>query len=172
MNKSRQSLVLSKWFSIDRILFGQHDPKNVLGEDAFKGYITAKGAFLSGLHEIYKKLKYEPNQSFKNLTEMETFGAVQASAAKKRAKKIITTESVANTVRTEVKSAKIVEGATSEQMSSYLIDRKIKSIALDVVMLEQAMATTGHKNALKDFSGKVMLDAYKTFRDALVKYAY
>lgn len=172
MNKSRKSVVLSKWFAVDRILFGKTNPKNVLGEDAYKGYITAKGAFLSGIHEIYRKIGYNPKQTFETLTEMQTFGTTQADAAKVRAKKILTTESVSASIRGEVKAAKLSEGVTSSQMAAYLIDRKIKSVSLDVVMLESAIAATGNKKSLTDFSGKIMLDAYKIYRDALVKYAY
>jgi len=173
MNKKRQSLVLSRWFTVDHILFGNNDPKSFLGEDAYNNYITAKGAFLSGLHDIYMKLGYDPKTvSFKNLDEMKAYGEGVAKRAKKRAKNIITTESVASAVRNEVKSSKLTEGITSEQMQEYLIDKKIKSIALDVVMLESALAQTGNKNSLKDFSGKVLLSSYKIFRDSVLKYAY
>ena len=172
MSKRRQSIVLSRWFTVDRVLFGKNNPKDVLGEDAFQGYITAKAAFLSGLNEIYRKLHYDPKQNFKNLSEMKSFGILQADNAKSRAKKIIVTDSVASNIRSEIKNISLAEGVTSEQMQSYMIDKKIKAIAFDVVMLESVMASTGNKNSLKDFSGKVMLSAYKTFRDSLLKYAY
>ncbi len=179
MNKKiRQAEVLSKWFAVDRILFGNINPKTVMSENEFENYVTAKGAFLSGLHEIYsKKLKYNPSfqknyRMPKNLSEMKAYGYAQAEFAKERARKLLTTSSVSLSIRNEIKNRELSEGAMTEEMKSYIIDKKLKSTALDIVMLEVALAESGRKNLLKDFSGKVMIDAYKTFRDALIKYAY
>ena len=56
MSKTTQAMNLSHWFAIDRILFGNNNPKTVMNEGEYKGYVTAKGAALSNLYDIFKKL--------------------------------------------------------------------------------------------------------------------
>lgn len=170
MSKNRQSMVLSNWFTIDRILFGKQSPKDVLGEQDFSGYITAKGAFLETVHTIYKKVGFDSKKSFKNLSEMAVYANEVSEQAKKRARKIVQTEAVAVAIRSEISSAKLTEGLTMEQSANFVVNRKLKAIALDVAILESAIKQTG-KKSLRDFSGKVALDAYRTLRDSLVKYA-
>lgn len=171
-NKSTQSLVLSKWFSIDSALFGKVDPKSVLSESDYCGYITAKGALLSCLYEIYVKTGYKPNVSFRTLSEMKSHGVKFGNKCNSRAKKLITEAYVAKQVRNEIKNTKLSEGFTSKDLAAQLIDQKIKNITLDVVMLEDALNATGNKHKLREWGGKVLLDAYKTLRDALIKYTY
>ena len=172
MNKSAHTLVLSKWFSIDRALFGNNSPKSVMSESDFHGYITAKGAMLSCIYEIYNKLGFKPNVTFANLTQLREFGLDLGLLANKRAKEIMITENVSKKISKEIRSAALTENFNSADAQSFLVDQKIKNISLDVLMLEDALKFTGKKNKLNEWGGNVLLDAYKTLRTALVKYAY
>ena len=101
---------------------------------------------------------------------MAVYATEVSEQAKKRARKIVQTEAVAGAIRSEISSAKLTEGLTMEQSANFVVNRKLKAIALDVAILESAIKQTG-KKSLRDFSGKVALDAYRTLRDSLVKYA-
>jgi len=172
MSKTTQSMNLSHWFSIDRILFGKTNPKSVLTDSEFKCYVTAKGAALSNLYEMFRVIGYTPNEKFETVEEMRKFAFKQSDDAKVRAKKILTTESVASEIRKEISQAEISEGVTSEDVAKIIVDHKVKTVALDLVMVESALEATGNKGKLSTWTGNVMLDSYKTLRDALVKYAY
>ena len=172
MSKSTQALNLSHWFTIDKILFGKTNPKDVLSESDYKGYVTAKGAALSNLFDMFKKMGVKSTAKFGTLQEMQSFSDKVAKASKVRAKKIITTEAVAKQIRDEIKKATISEGVSTEDVAKVIVDHEIKTIALDLVMFESALASTNNKKSLSDWRGKIMVDAYRTLRDALVKYAY
>ena len=124
------------------------------------------------IYEIYNKLGFKPNVTFANLTQLREFGLDLGSFANKRAKEIMITENVSKKISKEIRSAALTENFNSADAQSFLVDQKIKNISLDVLMLEDALKFTGKKNKLNEWGGNVLLDAYKTLRTALVKYAY
>jgi len=166
MSKSTKSEVLKHWFGIDSILLGG-TPKEKLQESNFDKYLSTKGALLSNLYEMYQKIGYEPNSSYTTVKEMSDAAIELAIASKIRAKEILENASVGNIVRSEIKEMGDVEGLSGEQVARYVILKRRNAIALDSMLLENALSDGG-KKSLVDWKGKVLVDAHKTLRDDLI----
>ena len=171
MSKNRQSYTLSHWYAIDEVLFGDKNPKTALSEQDYNQYIIVKGSLLSTVHELYKKLNFDKKLRFKNLEEMVKFGINNAKTAKSRATAILLSKTVSEEIRDEIKGTKLNEGVTVENYATYLVGKKRKEISLDTLMLESVLLKTGNKKRIMDMSGKISLDAYKIFRDSIIKYS-
>jgi len=166
MSKSMKSEVLKHWFGIDAILFGQRAPDN-LSEDVLGQYLTTKGALLSNIFEIYKKISFDPETKFKNVAEMVKESHKLAESSKKRAKDLLVSESVTKLVKDEIKEIGSVEGLSERQVARYVILRRRNAVAIDSMMLEMAV-TDEQKKLLNDWRGKVLVDAHKSLRDNLI----
>lgn len=171
MRKKTQAINITNWYAIDSILFENRPLNDVLTEEEHKNYLVAKGAALSNLFEIYVKLDYVPSYKFSNLKEMEEFGRKRGKLAKERAAELLTTDGISEEVREEIEKTELSEGVSKEDYARYLVSKKLKSTALDIVMIESALATSKNKTKLTDYKGQILTDAYKVFRDALLKYS-
>jgi len=170
MSKSTQAMNLSKWFGIDRILFGARTPKEALGEGEFQKYNIAKGAILSNLFEIFHAVGYEPDLQLKTTHEMAKFACQSAELSLGQARDVLTHEDVSADLNVEITAVcEKVEGVDKVAVVSEMVDRNIKSTALDLYLMEDAIENCDGE-LLKDSSGKIMIAAYKKLREALINY--
>jgi len=171
MSKSTQAMNLSKWFGIDKILFGKRSPKEALGEGEFQKYNIAKGALLSNLFEIFKILDYNPELELKTTREMADFACQSAELALGHARNVLTHEDVSKKISSEINSLceKADEKTNTRVIAEELIDRNIKATALDVYLMEDAIEKSDI-SVLKNSEGKIMVAAYKKLRDAMINY--
>jgi hypothetical protein len=130
-------------------------------------YLTTKGAFLSNLFEIYRKIGYKPNKEYSNVSEMITLAENTAKASKARANEILRSSSVSKIVRREIKEMGATESLSDAQVAQYVVKKRRNAVALDSMMLEAALSPRS-KKVLKDWEGKVLLDAHKILRDSLL----
>ena len=170
MSKTAQTMNLSKWFGIDRVLFGERSPKEALGESGYPAYVIAKGALLSNLFEIYTALGYNPELELASTRQMVEFASQGAELALGHARNVLTHEDVSKQLNSEIES--VVEGVDDlrkEAISEELVDRNIKATALDIYLMEDAIEN-GDTSKLSGSDGKIMVSAFKKLRDALISY--
>lgn len=169
INKSRQAAVIEHWFGIDKLLFGKN-AKNVLKGEDYDNYLSSKGALLSNLYEIYMKLGYESPHRFRNQKELFLESVSLANKASKKAKKILMQEGVSKLLRKEIESIGRKEGLTEQQVAKYIVTKRRHAVALDEMLLGRPLKE-GDTSNLKDWKGKVLIDAHKVLRDSLIEIA-
>lgn len=169
MSKTRKTSILEHWFGIDKILFGENAKNSLSGED-YDRYCTTKGALLSNLHEIYKKMDYDPETTYQNVGEMAKASIATADTAMSKAKKIIQTESVSKIVKQEIQEAGNLEGLSEQEVARYVVLKRRNAVAMDAMLMGAPSLSEG-KDSLEDWQGKVLVDAHKTLRDALIDFS-
>jgi len=162
-----KSEVLKHWFGIDSILFGQKATDS-LSEEGISKYLSTKGALLSNLFEIYKKIDIETETKFDTVADMVKESIELAGVSKKRARELLESESVTKMVRDEIKDIGSVESLTERQVARYVILKRRNAVAIDSMVLESAL-TEEQMKLLNDWQGKVLIDAHKTLRDNLIE---
>jgi len=168
MNESLKREVVKKWFGIDRVLFGDKDPKDVLSAEDRSKYLTTKGSLLANLAEMYHIMDFQ-TESVNYKSEREFFDAcvTEADEAIKRSKTLLTNESVLKMVREEVKEVGELEQLTEEQVARYVVLKRKHATAIDS-MLHEKFITKENRKKLSDWKGKVIVEAYKHLRNALI----
>ena len=166
MEKPTKTAVLQHWFGIDQVLFGAPASKH-LSDDAFDQYLSTKGALLSNLFEVYKKIDFTTDVKFASVLEMAKSGNQLGADAKKRALQLLENTSVTQLVKQEIKEIGDIEGLSEEQVARYVITKRRNAIAMDSMMLETNL-TNENREGLADWQGKVLVDAHKTLRDSLI----
>lgn len=161
-----KSEVIKHWFGIDTILFGQ-PATSALSEDVLPQYLSTKGALLSNLFEIYKKINLNSDKKFKTVSEMVKESQELADSSKKRAKEILINESITKLVKEEIKDIGSVEGLDESQVARYVVLRRRNAVAIDSMLLELSL-DEDQKKSLTDWQGKILVDAHKTLRDSLI----
>lgn len=171
MANSRMAYNLSNFYGIDRILFGDSNPKDLLKEGEFNNYQTAKGAFLSNAYDIYTKLGFTPERSFKSPKKLVEYGVVRADKSLERAKKIVSTSSVTKMLKEEFKQiAGNKKTSSARKVANILVLENIQKVAIDSMIMENAIKN-GCPVCIQKWETKILFDAHKTLRDALIKYA-
>jgi hypothetical protein len=166
MNKQRQTAILENWFGIDKIIFGGNS-KNVLDEETYTRYCTTKGAFLSNLFEIYSRVGYTPNKSYRNVNEMANNSIALATNAIQKAKQILQTEGVNKIIREEIRETSHLENLSESEIARYVVTKRRNAVAIDALTMSSALSE--NKDAMNDWHSKVLVDAHKTLRDSLIE---
>lgn len=166
-----KSFVLEHWFGVDKILFGKSDPKKLLGETEYIKYISTKSAFLSNLFEIYMKLEFNPGRTYGNVNEMKEFAKHSASLAMLETKQLFDSEEVMTEIKNDISDTAKIEGLTEAEVSSHVIGKNYKTIALDCLTVGKALEEACTV-CLNDWDGKIKLQAHKGLRDKLVEFLF
>ncbi|MCK5018595.1 MAG: hypothetical protein KAS32_16160 [Candidatus Peribacteraceae bacterium] len=171
MANGTKTTVLKHWYGMDEILFGKTS-KEALSGEVFEQYLSTKAAFLSNLFEIYKKVGFAPEGiNFETIAELEEAGNEAGKDAKSRAKSLLENGSVTKMVREEIKNLGSSEGLTESQVAKYVIAKRRNAIAIDSMTMESVLSKM-NKAELKDWKGKVLVDAHKTLRDSMLEIAF
>ena len=167
MNNGRKTAILEAWYAIDYALLNGRVGSR-LDEEMEKNYVTAKGAFLSNLYEIYAKIDYDPILEFSSVEGMVNHARGVATISKERAKAIMESSSASSIIREEMAEFQEQEGMDNEYVANFVIQKRYNAVVLDSLMLESVIASSGGKSALNDWTGKVLVDANKTLIDMLI----
>jgi hypothetical protein len=171
MANSRMAYNLSNFYGIDRILFGDSNPKDLLKEGEFSNYQTAKGAFLSNAYDIYTKLGFDPQRGFKSPKKLVEYGIIRADKSLERAKKIVSTSSVTKMLKEEYRQMTGGKKTSrARKVANSLVLENIQKVAIDSMIMESAIKN-GCPVCIQKWETKILFDAHKTLRDALIKYA-
>jgi len=170
MDKNVKTEVLKHWFGIDAVLFGKPAREAIEEQEDLNKFLTAKGAFLSNLFEIYKKVNFSSDIKFKNVAEMAVSANESAKKAKARAKDLLEKASVLKMVKEEIKEMGNVEDLEEDLVARYVVMKRRNAVALDSMMFESVLSKE-NKKQLDDWKGKVLIDASKSLRDSLIDMA-
>ena len=170
MNKGMKTETLRHWFGIDSILFGKPASKVIKEKEDFDKYLTAKGAFLSNLFEIYKKVNFDSDLSFNTVSEMKESAQELAKIAKSRATKLLEKKPILNMVREEITEIGNSENLDENLVTRYVVQKRRNAVALDSMIFESIL-TKNRKRLLEDWKGKILLNASKTLRDSMIDLA-
>jgi hypothetical protein len=162
MSKPLQSQIIKNYMAIDRILFGDHNPTKALGENDAKKYTLTKGAFLSNLYEIYKKMGYLPADTAPTAKDLAKEANILAESAMNRAKKISLKEEFRNSIRKEVE-------LNENLHENYIVLKEMKKIAIDALLFEEAMKK-GCVKCLADMQGEMLMHAHRYYKDKMMSY--
>jgi hypothetical protein len=166
MSKNTKADVLKHWFGIDHVLFGGPAKKFLVAENLDQ-YLTTKGALLSNLFEIYKKVGFEGTGNFKTVAEMAAAGVTTAKKSNSRAKRLLENASVKNLLKAEIKEFGAGAQLTESQVAKFVVRKRFAATAIDSMILESVL-TKVRREGLTDWQGKVLVNAHKTMRDALI----
>lgn len=130
-------------------------------------YLTTKGAFLSNLFEIYKKINFDSDLKFKTVSEMRESAQGLAKMARSRAKGLLEKKSVLNMVKEEITEIGNSEDLDEGLVARYVVQKRRNAVALDSMIFESILTKEG-KKLLEDWKGKVLLNASRTLRDSMI----
>lgn len=166
MNKGTKTAVLKHWFGIDQILFGG-PARKFLTNESLDQYLTTKGALLSNLFEIYKRVGFEGKDKHKTVAEMANAGIIIAKKSTSRAKTLFENATVRKMLKAEVKEFSGSVNLAEKQVAGFVVKKRFAATAIDSMILESVLSKTAKDN-LVDWQGKVLVNAHKTMRDALI----
>ena len=167
MNKSIKTSILRHWFGVDRILLGGPSSAK-LSEEAREKYITSKGAMLSNLYEIYRKINFSTGETYSTKKELVEASIEKATKCILKSKQVLVNESVSKMVKEEIAKMGSVEGLNEEQVAKYVVSKRHCAIALDGMLFEFEDLNKTQKDALSSWDGKTIVEAHKTMRDNLI----
>lgn len=159
--------VLENWYGIDKLLFGDKDPKDILKEEKYSEYLSTKSALLSNLFEIYLQIKYSPTRKFVDISEMQEYASHKSFIAKKNAKDLIESDEISDLIKKEIAGISKIEGLSESEVVEHVVSKNYKAVAIDCLTLSEALEN-GCSKCINNWDGKIKLDAHKVLRDKLV----
>lgn len=169
--KTRQIAVLELWFAVDKILFGKSVRTAIADNELYENYLAMKGALLSNLYEIYKKIDFVPERkNYKCVKEIIDASSETVNNVLSETKEFMKADDISKTVRDEIKEASHLEGWNEEEIARYIITKRRGAIAIDKITCEVAI-TKDKKKLLTDWEGKILVDAHKGLRNSLIEIA-
>jgi len=170
MNKLSKKVMIEGWFSVDYILF-DNDAKEVLNESVFDSYVSAKGAMLSNLRDIYKFLDYEPKSKivYKNVSELFDYIGDKVDETREDVLDLMKTESSIACIKQEITEMRIDEKDIAEaNITRDVVEKRYRCSVVDAILLNDAMSSVEDKHVFESFDFKILIDAHKLLRDSLI----
>lgn len=164
--QQRQIALLENMLAIDAILFPGTTPKKKLSESEYKHYSKVKNATLLNLYEIYKNLDYVSENNFDgDIKLMETFSYKLGKTVLENTIEMVKSD---DEILTSINES--VSSVPEKENQAKVVIETVLSIALDNLMLQEAF-NSGNIEQLDTMEGELLLNAYKSFRNDLLKFA-
>jgi hypothetical protein len=157
--KNRKAAILENWIGLDRILFRQSRPNDVLNKTELKEYRNLKSMFLLNLFEIYSTTGHVIKNSHNSIKTLEEYSITKADLKFQESANMIKTESAE-----EALSEIIKEGMTELEISNIVLETVLTN-AIDAFVFE-GVELVGINN---DDAGKLMIEAHRSCRNDLIK---
>ena len=173
LNKQTKYRVMECFKAVDSILLSK--PLNECGkisQDLKEDYLNTKGAMFSMVIDAYKMTNVTPKTVYENVSakQIKVLSENSANIAKTNSKKLITSERGLRAVRTEVSqilSSKKVKNINS--LINSVVEEKAMEMALDDLLMARALRESVDPSAMATKNGRLVEDAYKYLRSALVE---
>jgi hypothetical protein len=101
---------------------------------------------------------------------MKAFSLSEASIALDKARLFLMSEHISESVKLEIEDIAKKERKQVNEVAGAFVDRKIKTTALDMFLVEDAIDHSVCKECLSDMKARILLDAHRTLRDSLIRY--
>jgi len=181
--KETKIRILEGFYAVDYILFGKPFKSVKLTEDSgcnlcnqvlAEEYISAKGALLGTIIEMYKLIDHNPPQLTEQVNGkvINKMACESAKIARKNASVLIKTQKgkdfVKNKLVESITENKNVNIQTEVQKQ---IREKAYSLALDNLLISRAVSESKNLKEMDSWMGRIVEDAYKILRDSLIETA-
>jgi hypothetical protein len=176
LTKESKIRVLENFQAIDYALFGKPVGKTETCCPFFvEEYISAKGALLSVMVEMYKLIEHRPKVLKEvNQSKLKTMAKVSASIARENCKLLVSSADGRKDVKkalreslSKVKTNKI----NIDEMVQTEIKRKAYGLAIDNLLIGRVVNESKKFKKMDTWNGRILEDAYKVLRDNLVETA-
>ena len=161
--KKRKTAILENWIGLDRILFRNNRPKDMLDKKKLKEYREMKSMFLLNLFEIYTSVGYLTKNSHGSIKSLEEYAVTKADLKFQESANLIKTEKA----QKELGSI-INENMTNAEISNLVIETVLRN-AIDAYVFESINTELVGMN--KDEAGRLMIEAHRSCRDDIVRLA-
>jgi hypothetical protein len=181
--KETKIRVLESFYAIDYILFGKQFKSIKLNENSgcslcnqvlAEEYLSAKGALLGTVTEMYKLIKHNPPRLNEQINGklLNKMAYKSAKIARKNASVLIKTSKGRNSVKN-----RLVETITENTKIN--IDKEVQkhirekaySLAIDNLLISRVITESKKYKEMNSWMGRIIEDAYKILRDSLIESA-
>lgn len=177
MLKKSKIRILENFYGIDYVLLGKKIQETKVCCPFFvEEYLSTKGALVSSLVEMYKIIEHSPKGNSKVISEAELIKNAKNSAkvARENAKIELGSENIKNNLKKNIRESLSNTKDKKNNLDENIhreIRRKAFSLALDSMLVKRVLGESKSLKNLNEWEGKVVKEAYKTLRDALVESA-
>lgn len=177
MLKESKVRLLENFYGLDYVSFGKPVKEVKVCCPFFREeYISAKGALLSVVIEMYKLIGHKPAPltegfSFKDLVKN---ASKSAKVARENAKALVTSKAGVADIKQSLRESIQVTGKKKVNVNNMVnehIRRKALALAVDSILLARVLKEAPDFKKLKTWEGKILEESYKTLRDNFVESA-
>lgn len=177
LSKESKLRILENFQAIDYAIFGKPVGKtNTCCPFFVEEYVSAKGALLSVMIEMYKLIDHKPKvlKEAVSSDKLRKMAKKSASIARENCKTLVSSENGRKDVKkslreslSKVKTKKI----NIDEMVQNEIKRKAYGLAIDNLLIGRAVTESKSYKKMNTWNGRILEDAYKVLRDNLVESA-
>ena len=175
LSKESKMRVMENFYSLDHVFFGKPVTKvesccPALVED----YLASKGALMSVMIEMFNLIEHTPQVIDEKIETVDIIKQSKDNAkiARENSEKLVQSKmgkaDVTDTVSGILKEHKV------EDVDGLVLDtirEKAFNLAVDNLLIARTLQESNNVEALDDFEGKILEDAYKTLREDIVESA-
>lgn len=178
VSKESKLRILENFYALDYALLGENIKNVKVCCPVFiEEYMTAKGALMSLVHEIYKAVNHTPPVIKEKATpEYIMECAVHTGqVARQNAASILKTEDCKAEIAEALRESVAVSNENKSDLQTVLaenIRKRALTFAIDNMLLGRAVSeSTNFEQLAESWGGKVLEDSYVVLRDNLVESA-
>lgn len=175
LNKQSKYRIMECFQAVDNILLGKSLKEcSKVSESLKEDYLNTKGAMFTMVIDSYKLINHKPSKLYENVNvkSLKVLSENSAGNARANSKKLITSEKGLRLVRQEV--AQILTSKKVKDVNKVInrvVEEKAMEMALDDLLMARALRESSEPAAMVTKSGRLVEDAYKYLRSALVEIA-
>lgn len=184
LSKETKIRVLENFYAIDYILFGtplknikltENEECDVCNQTMIDEYVTAKGALISTVIEMYRLIGHTPKTIEEKVTTklLSKMARESAKISRKNAVTLIKEQRA----RDEIKNNLV---ATITETNNINVENEVKSqirekayaLAIDNLLIARTINESKNYKELDSWTGRIIEDAYKMLRDSVVEASF
>lgn len=177
LSKESKIRILENFQAIDYTIFGKPVGKTGVCCPFFvEEYLSAKGALLSVMIEMYELMDHKPKVLKEAVNSLKLKGMAKKSAfiARENCKTLVSSEDGRKDVKQSLRESltKLKDKKFNiDEMVQNEIKRKAYGLAIDNLLVGRAIAESTNYKKMNTWNGRILEDAYKVLRDNLVETA-
>jgi len=183
LSKETKIRVLENFYAIDYILFGrplknvelaESEDCDVCNQALIDEYVTAKGALISTVLEMYRLVEHTPTPIEETITtkELTKMATGSAKTSRQNAVTLVKEQKARDAIKNSlISTITESENVNVEETVKIKIREKAYSLALDNLLVARTINESKNFKELNSWTGRIIEDAYKVLRDSVVEAA-
>jgi len=179
--KETKIRILESFYAVDYILFGkpfksiklnENSECNLCDQILIEEYLSAKGALLGTVTEMYKLINHAPAKLDEQINSktLNKMACESAKIARKNASVLVKTSKGRNSIKDcIVETITENNGINIKEEVENRIREKAYSLALDNLLISRAITESEDYKEMDSWMGRIIEDAYKILRSSLVE---